>query len=203
MGYRLEGDLLEVCDCKVLCPCWIGEDPDNGSCQTALAYVIRAGEIDGVDVGGLVVAVTAHIPGNILDGGFRQKIYVDARADDAQAAALADLMLGRRGGPFEEMARLVSETVGVERAPIDYTIAEGSGRFRIGERRRGRDDPYRGPSGRVTTLNESIFSTIPGSPAYVGKAERFTMREPALGIDLDLRGHNAIQGVFRFEHPGG
>ena len=25
MGYRLEGDLLEVCDCKVLCPCWIVE----------------------------------------------------------------------------------------------------------------------------------------------------------------------------------
>ncbi|MDA2919639.1 DUF1326 domain-containing protein [Desulfobacterota bacterium AH_259_B03_O07] len=30
MGYKLEGRLLEVCNCKVLCPCWIGEDQDNG-----------------------------------------------------------------------------------------------------------------------------------------------------------------------------
>jgi hypothetical protein len=27
MPYHLEGRLLEVCDCRVLCPCWIGEDP--------------------------------------------------------------------------------------------------------------------------------------------------------------------------------
>jgi hypothetical protein len=202
MGYRLEGDLLEVCDCKVLCPCWIGEDPDNGGCRTALAYVMRAGEIDGVDVSGLVVAVTAWIPGNVLDGGYVQKIYVDARADEAQGAALAELMLGRRGGPFEALAALVAETVGIERAAIEYTVAEGSGRFRIAGVVEAEMTAYRGPGGRVTTLHESIFSTIPGSPAYVGKAERFVMREPALGIDLDLRGHNAIQGVCRFEHPG-
>ena len=27
MAYRLQGSILEVCTCKVLCPCWIGEDP--------------------------------------------------------------------------------------------------------------------------------------------------------------------------------
>ena len=26
MSYRLEGSLLEVCDCNVLCPCWIGRE---------------------------------------------------------------------------------------------------------------------------------------------------------------------------------
>ena len=43
MGYDMHGDLLEVCDCNTLCPCWIGEDPDNGTCQSALAYRIEAG----------------------------------------------------------------------------------------------------------------------------------------------------------------
>jgi hypothetical protein len=200
MGYLLEGDLLEVCDCNVLCPCWIGEDPDNGTCETALAYVIRHGVIDGVEVSGLVVASTARLPGNVLDGHIAQKLYIDARADDAQAEALTELMLGRRGGPFEDMAKLVGENHGVERVPIEYTIAEGEGRFRIAGVVEATMKPYRGPSGKVTTLHESIFSTIPGSPAYVGKAERFTMKEPALGIDLDLKGRNAIQGTFRFEH---
>jgi hypothetical protein len=200
MGYLLEGDLLEVCNCNVLCPCWIGEDPDNGSCDASLAYVIRRGDVDGVDVGGLVVASTARIPGNVLAGNIVQKLYIDARADDAQAEALTELMLGRRGGPFAEMAELVSETLSVERVPIAYSISEGEGRYRIEGVLEAAMSPYRGPSGRTTTLNESIFSTIPGSPAYVGKAERFVLKEPALGIDLDLRNHNAIQGVFRFEH---
>ena len=43
MAYHLEGRLLEVCDCRVLCPCWIGEDPDNGTCDTVLAYHFDAG----------------------------------------------------------------------------------------------------------------------------------------------------------------
>ena len=57
-------------------------------------------------------------------------------------------------------------------------------------------EPYLGPTGEPTRLVESIFSTIPGSPAYVAKASRFRMEEPEIGINLDLTGHNAIQGHF-------
>jgi hypothetical protein len=37
MTYKLEGSILEVCDCEILCPCWVGEAPDNGTCQAAVA----------------------------------------------------------------------------------------------------------------------------------------------------------------------
>ncbi|MFZ0018835.1 MAG: DUF1326 domain-containing protein, partial [Acetobacteraceae bacterium] len=63
MAYHLEGRLLEVCDCRVLCPCWIGEDPDNGTCDSAMAYHFDAGQIDGVDVTGRTIAFVCHIPG--------------------------------------------------------------------------------------------------------------------------------------------
>ena len=68
MAYSLQGDLLEVCTCNVLCPCWIGEDPDRKICQSTLAYRFDRGDIDGVDVGGVVVGSTVHIPGNVLGG---------------------------------------------------------------------------------------------------------------------------------------
>ena len=58
---------------------------------------------------------------------------------------------------------------------------------------------FRGPNGTVTTLRDSIFSTIPGSPAYVGKATKFKMNNPALGQNIDLKDHNAIQGKFIFQ----
>ena len=68
MAYQLEGKLLEVCDCNVLCPCWIGEDPDNKTCDTVFAYHIDKGTIDGTDVSGLNLSLAAHVPGNILQG---------------------------------------------------------------------------------------------------------------------------------------
>jgi hypothetical protein len=77
MAYHLEGQLLEVCDCRVLCPCWIGEDPDNGTCDSVLAYHFDKGTIDGVDVAGRTIAMVSHIPGNVLQGNFRVALYVD------------------------------------------------------------------------------------------------------------------------------
>jgi hypothetical protein len=37
MAYEIEGRLLEVCTCEVICPCWVGRDPDGGRCDSALA----------------------------------------------------------------------------------------------------------------------------------------------------------------------
>ena len=71
MAYHLEGRLLEVCDCRVLCPCWIGEDPDNGTCDSMQAWHIDKGSIDGADITGRTVAMVFEIPGNVLKGGFR------------------------------------------------------------------------------------------------------------------------------------
>ena len=50
MAYHLEGRLLEVCNCRVLCPCWIGEDPDNGTCDTIVAWRFDKGKVENVDV---------------------------------------------------------------------------------------------------------------------------------------------------------
>lgn len=199
MGYLLEGSLLEVCNCNVLCPCWIGEDPDNGTCESSLAYHFDRGEIDGVDVSGLTMASAVFIPGNVLAGNWRQVIFVDERANDEQFESLVGAFRGKKGGPLAELAQLIGEVVDIKRAPITFTVVEGKGMLKIGETVEAEMEPYRGPNGDVTTLVDSIFSTIPGTPAYVSKASKFKMNSPELGLDVDLKDHNAIQGQFRFE----
>ena len=43
-------------------------------------------------------------------------------------------------------------------------------------------------------------SFIPGSPAYVSKATKYRRNTSDYGLkDIDLEGHNAIQGHFKFE----
>lgn len=69
--YLLEGTMLEACDCNVLCPCWIGEDPDGGTCNAVFAYHIEQGRVGDVDVSGLTWLGVTHIPGNILHGNIR------------------------------------------------------------------------------------------------------------------------------------
>jgi hypothetical protein len=199
MAYHLEGRLLEVCDCRVLCPCWIGEDPDNGTCDSVLAYHFDAGTIDGVDVSGRTVAGVAHIPGNVLNGNFRMALYIDDAASDAQMEAILNVWSGKRGGPVAELAKLIGEVVSVERAPIRFDVNEGRGTLTIGDVSHAELEPYRGPDGSTTVLSNTIFSTVPGAPVFVGKASRYRSQHAALGHNIDLSGHNALQSTFVFE----
>ncbi|WP_297773742.1 DUF1326 domain-containing protein [uncultured Roseovarius sp.] len=199
MTYKLEGRLLEVCDCNVLCPCWIGEDPDGDTCQASLAYHFDKGEIDGVDVTGPTVAASTFIPGNVLAGDWRVCLYVSEDADDAQFDVLKAAFSGEKDGPLADIASLIGEVMSFERAPITFEVKDAHGRYSVGDVVEAEIEPYRGPTGEPTTLRESIFSTIPGSPAFVGKAPRYRNTNPALGLDVDLKDHNAIQGHFAFE----
>jgi hypothetical protein len=199
MAYHLEGRLLEVCDCRVLCPCWIGEDPDNGTCDSVLAYRFDAGTIDGIDVTGRTVAMVAHIPGNVLNGNFRIALYLDQGASDTQQEALVNVYSGKLGGPVAELAKLVGEVVSVERVPIVFDVNEGRGTLTVGDVSHAELEPYRGADGSITTLSNTIFSTVPGAPVFVGKATRYRSRHAALGHNLDLSGHNALQSTFVFD----
>jgi hypothetical protein len=199
MSYSLEGRILEVCDCNVLCPCWIGENPDNGTCRATVAYRYDKGSVDDVDVSGLTVAFAAFVPGNILQGNWRVKLLIDERASDAQFEALASVYRGERGGPIADFVKLFGEVVAIERVPIKFEVHEGKGTLKVGEITYAELEPYVGPTGEPTKLVESIFSTIPGSPAFVGKANKYRMKDKELGIDVDLSAHNATQGYFRFQ----
>ena len=200
MSYSLEGDLLEVCNCDVLCPCWIGEDPDNGTCDSVMGYNVRSGTIDGVDVSGRTLAFAVHIPGNVLAGNWKVALFVDDKASQPQEDALVAAFSGKLGGPLADTASLIGEVAAVERASITFDVQEGMGTLIIGDVAECVMEPYRGPTGQVTTLNESIFTTIPGAPAWVSKASKYVRMVSRFGMkDMDLQNHNAIQGSFRFE----
>jgi hypothetical protein len=199
MAYLLEGRLLEVCTCKTLCPCWVGEDPDFGTCDGTLCWKIDKGTIDGVNVSGLTFALLCHIPGNILKGNWKVVAYVDEKATQQQQEMILAVWTGKKGGPIADMAQLVGEVANVERVPFTFDVNEGQGQLRIGKSISADLAPFRGSGDKPTYLSDSIFSTIPGSPAYVGKASQYKATAPALGLNIDLSGHNAVQGSFRFE----
>lgn len=201
MGYAVEGALLEVCTCNILCPCWVGEDPDNGTCDGVLSWHIDEGSSNGTDLSGRTITILTHIPGNILKGNWRVVVYIDDGATDEQQQALIDIWTGKLGGPIADLAQLVGEVVAVERQPVLFQV-EGkgvAGRLAIGSAVEAELEPFTGATGEPSALHDSIFTTIPGSPAYVGKATSYKVDAADHGFEIDLEGHNAVSGRFRFE----
>jgi hypothetical protein len=192
--------LLEVCTCNVLCPCWVGEDPDrDGKCDAILGWYVDRGVVRGVDVSGRCLCLSVHIPGNMLAGNWRAAMLVDDRCSAEQQRALLDVFTGRLGGPIADLACLVGEVVAVERVPITFDVVDGKGHVEIGDVAEARMAPFLGATGLNTALHDSAFATIPGSPAFVGKADRFWRDGSRHGLpDVEVRGHSAVQGSFRF-----
>jgi hypothetical protein len=197
--YSMDGTLLEACSCMAPCPCWIGDDPDGGKCDAFIAYHVDKGQIRGVDVSGLSVVLLNQIPGNVLAGNWRCVIYVDDRATEEQRAALLDAFGGKLGGAPAQYAQLLGEIVAVHPVPIDHQVVGGKGTIRVGTAIYSEMAPYTDLTGRPTALHDSVFSTIPGSPAYVSKAATHQVNAPEHGMVWEFSNRNAVQGNFHFE----
>jgi hypothetical protein len=138
------------CSCGVLCPCWIGEDPDGGTCDAFNADHFDRGTIRGVDVSGLSFVRVVHIPGSVLTpASWKQVVFVDERASDDQRQAILDAYDGKLGD---------------ERAAITHEVHDGKGRLTIADVVHSEMHRYTGPDGSTTTLRDSLFRPSPGPP---------------------------------------
>jgi hypothetical protein len=181
------------------CPCWIGDDPDGGACDAFVAYHVDRGQIRGVDVADLSLVLVSQIPGNVLAGNWRVVLFVDDRATPEQREALLDTFGGKLGGGPAEYAKLIGEIVAVNPVPIEHRVVNGKGTLRVGTAVYSEMAPYTDAQGRPTSLHDSVFSTIPGTPAFVSKASVHQVNVPEHGMMWEFTGRNAIQGNFHFE----
>jgi hypothetical protein len=104
-----------------MCPCNLSFDhgATHDYCRFTLVFRIAEGEIEGTDVNGLKIAVIADTPKVMTDGNWRLGMFVDERATDEQVEKLTAVFGGRKGGPWEALAPLIGEMLGVERAAIE------------------------------------------------------------------------------------
>jgi hypothetical protein len=198
MAYQLEGRMLEVCSCETICPCFIAETPDGGTCDVTVAWNVDRGAVEGVDVAGCTIAVVAHIPGKPLDGKWRAAVYVDDRASEAQEKALLDVFTGKHGGAIADVAKLIGEVVGVERAAISFEADKRKGNLKIGDVADASIKFYLAKDGSNATLSNTLFSGAPGSPVLLGYAPSYRAKHDGVGIDVELSDHNAVVSEFSF-----
>ncbi len=100
MAWQIEGRSLDLCSCKMWCPCWLGPEiePDEGWCAHTFGFEIRQGRSDGVDLAGTTAALTGEWPANFYQGGGRCRVYTTETATDDQRGELEAILSGHKGG---------------------------------------------------------------------------------------------------------
>ena len=186
MAWKVSGTYFETCSCELVCPCTaslsLGATYDR--CKVTLVFNIVAGDVEGTDVSGLKVAVIGDTPKVMSDGNWRLGVFIDAAASDEQAAKLGAVFGGQLGGPLEALGPLISENLGVERAPIEVREDGLRHSVKIGDAIDFEIEdvvPFGVESGEPARLS-GIFHPV-GSELTIAKASR--SRINAFGIEYE------------------
>lgn len=132
--WHIAGDWFDNCSCAVACPCTFAQAPDNGFCESVLFWHIREGHYGATRLDDLSFVRVGRWEGDIWAGRAKGAfgLYIDERADEAQAEALSLIFGGRVGSWPARHVALMSDgrqILGVERARITFEIAPDLGRW--------------------------------------------------------------------------
>ncbi len=161
MAWKLKGRYVASCTCSMVCPCATASaPPDNPDgttdCWTFAVFNIREGNMDSVSLAGVRVGMYVHWPDLVTNGNWRVGLTVDEDATGEQVKAITEIMSGQQGGPFAEMAGLISEFAGADQGAISYSdtaIAFGGSSATY--------EPLRGADGNVTTMKNAVVGFAP------------------------------------------
>ena len=122
LSYRVRGAYFESCNCEAICPCrkigsTLGGRSTYGECYGVLSWAIESGVVDGIEVGGLSVALVYRYDDDEEGSPWSLVLHVDEDADRKQSAAIKWLFLdGLHQLPWIRKAR---HLVGVRESRIE------------------------------------------------------------------------------------
>src|SRR2546425_4428121 len=154
MAWRMTGQLLESCSCKMLCRCTLGPaEPDQGWCSGALLFDIRQGNADGVSLSGCKVVLAVDLPGDFLSGNGTARLYIDESAGADQRRELEAIFTGKKGGAFGALNNLITKWLPVQ--VVRMEIATDNTSAKIGTVGQLTLQPVKTEDGRQATLQNA------------------------------------------------
>jgi hypothetical protein len=196
MGFWVEGDYFETCNCDVSCNCvWLGTATQE-YCDVFFAWHVTKGNKDGIDLSGLNAVMAVRAPKRMTDGGWRVALYLDDRASPEQSEALGAVFSGGAGGYLAGVAPLIGEVAGVEPASIRFEKSDGSLHAQV--------------SGALSMSGEQLVGMDGQGPAVISNAPFGAVTQPvrqAAAKDVSYHGHwtaefsgtNSFVTDFRYE----
>lgn len=197
--WHLNGTIVIACNCDYGCPCNFNARPSRGKCEGGWVWAIEDGQVQGVRVDGLAVAVYADWPGAIHEGGGHAISYVDDRADDDQRDRLTRLVRGEFGGPWGIFINTY-ELMGPEPARFEVGFADYDTHVRIGNAVELELCKMRNPVTRAEVHPEMILPEgLVVKRGRLAASKVFQVRD---GVRYDHSGQYAAFGPFAYASAG-
>ena len=199
MGWHIEGDYFESCNCEAICPCrTVGGVPGGrstyGICMGVLSWLVHEGHADGVDLGGLAAAFVIRYDDDEPGSPWSFVVHVDERGNAEQRAALAAILTGKLGG--DDVLRLPwvrkpSEELAVRTSPIELRFGPDGNELRVGS-------AIDLAATRRFQTDERVSCVIPGHHVAGTEyyAERLAVHDES--FEWELEGNCAFVGTFSY-----
>jgi hypothetical protein len=120
MAWQMAGHFMELCNCKMFCPCWLGPaEPDEGWCGGSIILEVQQGSADGVNLDGAKAMLLLEWPGDFWSGNGTARLFLDQGASAEQRGALEPILTGKNGGPLEPvLAAVITKWLPTQVEPI-------------------------------------------------------------------------------------
>ncbi len=198
-SWTISGNYFESCNCEAACPCVFLSPPTTGECTLLVAWHIDQGNMNGVDLGGLNVALAVHSPGRMVDVKWKAALYIDERATEDQSGAIGQIFGGSAGGHFAVLAEHIGEIVGISSVPIEYK-ADGKNRsLKVGNVAEVDIAAVEGGGGAEVRVSGNPLGIVPGEPIVVARSGKLSYHDH--GMDWELSGKNGFMSPFTYKGP--
>ena len=196
--WNLKGKYFESCNCETACPCIFLSPPTEGECTVLVAWHIEEGKFGDTDLAGLNVALAVHSPGPMHEVKWKAAVYLDAKADEAQTNALGAIFGGQAGGHPAGLVSHVGELLGVAKADISFTAADGSRSIKVGDNFEMTIEAAKGQGGGDMTVSGHALAIAPGFPAVLGRSKSLTYNDH--GYNWSYSGKSGQFSPFQYSN---
>ena len=185
MAWKMSGQLLEACSCKMMCPCMLGPaEPDQGWCSAAMAFDIRQGSSDGVDLSNCRAVLAIDLPGDFVGGNATGRLYLDSAASGDQRRELEAIFTGKKGGNWEAMSAVITKWLSTQTAEVSVGRGD-SPSVTVGKVGRMTLQPIKDDAGRPAKIVNAPLG------ALFGDSEDLAMSTGSQWSDPEMRAWQA------------
>ncbi len=197
-SWKLEGDYFEGCNCKASCRCVYLDAPDEGNCKVSVAWHITRGHYGSTSLGGLNVVGVFHSPGHMVQGPkWSAALYLDAKANAEQAAALGKIFSGQAGGHLAVLTGFVGEIKGVRSVPIRFEAKGRSRSVAIDDVLDLEIEAVGGANAEEdVVLRNPPLGIVPNEDLVVARSKKHHYRDH--GLEFDSSGRNGFYSPFTY-----
>ena len=189
------GLLFESCNCQVVCPghTHFSQRCTHERCIGYWALRFDAGQYGETSLEGVCAVVAFECRQLMIEGDWTEVLLIDEGARPDQREAVEAILSGKAGGPWQVLARFVSDWLPTRFVPIAIEDEGKVKRVRVGALLEGSVEDIRGRNRELPVTFQNMFNQIHAPTQTIARG---STRGDIGGIRLRNAGTHGLHSRF-------